>query len=54
MWPGQLPYYVERYHVRLPAEFVAYMAANDWTPPDLDDQDLAELENDYLGDVKRG
>jgi hypothetical protein len=34
-WPGDLPFYVRRYHVRLRDDFVAHMRANGWTVPPL-------------------
>jgi len=43
MWPADLAYYVERYHVRLPAEFVEQAAARGFQPPQLTDEDLVEL-----------
>lgn len=42
-WPADLAYYVERYHVRLPEEFVEHVASRDWSPPALSDDDLAAL-----------
>lgn len=36
-WPEDLAYYVERYHVALPPEFLAHLAAAKWkAPADLD------------------
>lgn len=32
-WPEDLAYYVERYHVELPAEFLKHIAAAKWKPP---------------------
>lgn len=32
-WPEDLAYYVERYHVALPAEFLAHMATAKWRAP---------------------
>lgn len=32
-WPADLAYYVEKYHVRLPAEFAKHMALNSWAVP---------------------
>ena len=34
-WPSELAYYVEQYHVRLPAEFVELMRVRDFLVPDL-------------------
>jgi hypothetical protein len=41
-WSGDLAYYVGKYHVRLPAEFVRHMEANGWRVPA--DIHLDELE----------
>lgn len=35
-WPGDLSYYVQKYHVRLADDFVAHMEANGWAVPDVD------------------
>jgi hypothetical protein len=32
-WPSDLAHYVERYHVRVPDEFIAHMAENGWRVP---------------------
>lgn len=32
-WPSDLAHYVERYHVRLPEDFLAHMAAQHWRVP---------------------
>ena len=34
IWPTELAYYVQKYHVRLPEKFVQHMASRNWTPPD--------------------
>ena len=33
-WPSDLAYYVERYHVRLPDEFVSMISAHEWRVPE--------------------
>jgi hypothetical protein len=33
VWPSELAYYVEAFHLRLPTEFVSHMRNNDWQPP---------------------
>jgi len=38
-WDGTLVHYLRKYHVALPQEFLAHMAANEWTVPPLDDMD---------------
>jgi hypothetical protein len=42
-WPEDLAYYVERYHVALPAEFLAHLAAAKWTAPAEVDTSAIEL-----------
>lgn len=44
IWPADLAYYVERYHVRLPEEFVQHAAARGWTPPALTHEELVAVE----------
>lgn len=34
-WLADLPYYVERYHVALPEEFLQHAKRNDWAMPEL-------------------
>lgn len=43
-WPADLAYYVRRYHVRLPDEFIAHMERNNFEPPELDDDDMERLD----------
>ena len=43
MWPMDLPYYVERYHVSLPEEFLAHGEATGWRLPNIGDEDLNRL-----------
>lgn len=43
-WPGDLAHYVEKYHVRLPAEFVTHMENQDWAPPSDESVSLDRLE----------
>lgn len=33
VWPNSLAYYVKRYHLQLPKEFVAHVELNGWQPP---------------------
>ncbi|SDM08877.1 hypothetical protein SAMN04488074_116111 [Lentzea albidocapillata subsp. violacea] len=35
IWPNSLAHYVTKYHVELPAEFLARMAVHDWVAPEL-------------------
>lgn len=43
-WPGDLPYYVEKYHARLPNDFVLHMRNNRWQVPREDTVSLEQLE----------
>jgi hypothetical protein len=48
VWPSDLSYYVARYHVALPGEFLADAAAHGWTPPRLSEDALARVEEEFL------
>lgn len=43
-WPGDLPYYVEKYHLRLPKEFVDHLRGRSFRPPAEREVDIRELE----------
>jgi len=43
-WPGDLPYYIEKYHLALPDEFLDYLRSKDLNPPAAGDFDLSCLE----------
>ncbi|MDX3658654.1 hypothetical protein PV646_15215 [Streptomyces sp. ID05-26A] len=52
-WSGTLVHYLRRYHVVLPDEFLAHMAANGWQVPRMtDDEALAAacLRHPFLAD----
>jgi hypothetical protein len=40
-WPNDLSYYVKKYHVGLPQDFLDHMRKNNWTIPDVDMDTLA-------------
>ncbi len=42
-WPEDLAYYIERYHVELPAEFLKHIAAAKWKAPVEIDTTVIEL-----------
>lgn len=44
MWPLDLPYYVERYHVVVPDEFVEHMKRNEWRVPAVSEERLVEID----------
>ncbi|MFF3453713.1 hypothetical protein ACFYXH_05155 [Streptomyces sp. NPDC002730] len=37
VWPSSLAYYVRKYHVKLPTEFLNRMASNDWMVGELEE-----------------
>ena len=47
LWYNDLSYYVERYHTRVPPEFVRAMKLNQWQVPPESSIDLNELELRY-------
>jgi len=44
VWPADLPYYLRRYHVRLPRAFVLHARRNDWRVPPVDVATLPAFE----------
>jgi hypothetical protein len=44
VWPLDLAYYVENYHVDLPSEFVTHMEKTKWQMPDISDEQLLNFE----------
>ncbi|MFK0189460.1 hypothetical protein [Kitasatospora sp. NPDC090308] len=51
IWPSNLAYYVETYHVALPADFLNHMESHGWDAPEVSDEELdaidTELEKRY-------
>lgn len=43
MWPADLSYYVEKYNVALPLEFLADLRRKSWTNPPPEQIDLSSL-----------
>ncbi len=57
-WPGDLGYYVNKYHVRLPDEFLAHMASNNWNVPAVNRIALQKADdkakwNEHAEDIAR-
>lgn len=48
LWSGDLAYYVRKYGVALPPEFLSHMAARGWKAPPLDDQALRIAEENFF------
>lgn len=46
MWPADLSYYVEKYNVALPIEFLMDLRRHNWTHPKPEDIDLSSLTPD--------
>lgn len=44
VWPRDLVYYVEQYHVILPYNFINHLKLNNWTVPDKSKINLDNLE----------
>jgi hypothetical protein len=42
-WPNDLGYYVYKYDVALPDEFVDHMSKNNWSVPDLTDEEFQRV-----------
>lgn len=38
-WPSELGYYVRKYHLSLPKEFIEHMQASNWLPPNENELD---------------
>lgn len=41
-WPNDLAYYVEKYHITLPKDFMTHLANNEWKVPEV--MNLKDLE----------
>ena len=52
LWPSELGYYVRKYHVHLPNEFVARMASLNWIPPGKASIKWNELHQALAGKTK--
>jgi hypothetical protein len=51
VWPSDLAFYVERYHVELPTDFVEHVRSCGWNPPQLSDDELIAAERSYLSEA---
>lgn len=53
-WPEVLSYYVQKYHIVLPAEFIEHAQAQGWAVPRLKLDELRRLcRHAYLGRARR-
>ena len=48
VWPRDLAYYVSRYRVGLPADFIEHIHAAHGAPPSLDHEDFDRITREYL------
>ncbi len=48
VWPRDLAYYLERYHVALPLQFVLQIELNNWVQPALSPAELERVEAAFL------
>jgi hypothetical protein len=52
VWSGLLSFYVNKYHIELPIEFIEDCKINHWKVPNLDKSQLNDI-NIYLSDVAK-
>lgn len=43
LWRLDIAHYVEKYHLRLPQDFIQHMARRNWQPPARDQVDVSSL-----------
>ncbi|WP_157982388.1 hypothetical protein [Nocardiopsis sp. FIRDI 009] len=49
LWPSDLSYYVREYNVRLPDRFVRHAESTGWAPMIPSEEELDEIEEDFMG-----
>ncbi|MFD4947060.1 hypothetical protein ACFWNT_32175 [Streptomyces sp. NPDC058409] len=49
VWPLELQYYIRRYHVELPEDFLAAVRAANYTPPKVSSARYVEIVDDLFG-----
>ncbi|WP_157982559.1 hypothetical protein [Nocardiopsis sp. FIRDI 009] len=49
LWPSDLSYYVRECNVRLPGRFVRHAEATGWVPMIPGEEELDEIEEDFMG-----
>jgi hypothetical protein len=52
VWPGDLPYYVERYGVALPEELHRHMANQEWSARELTQAELLAAEQSMFSEAQ--
>ncbi|WP_371796029.1 hypothetical protein [Streptomyces sp. NBC_01718] len=48
MWPADLPYYVRKYNISLPGDFIIHAKSLGWVAPDLSRADLLSIEEEMF------
>lgn len=48
VWPRDLAYYVERYHVAVPLPFILHLELRNWVQPVLSPDELLQVEKGFL------
>jgi hypothetical protein len=48
-WPSDLPFFLLKYHVELPEDFVSYMRDQDWLPRDVSKEEASQVGRSILG-----
>lgn len=48
VWPRDLGYYVEKYHVNVPLPFVLHIELRNWVQPPLSPEELLQVETAFL------
>ena len=43
VWPKSLSYYLRKYHIALPEDFLTHMASRNWAVPRIDDSELDSI-----------
>lgn len=54
VWPGDLAFYVDKYGVALPPEFLAQMASESWRSPPLSQAQLLAVQDLWIRDPGLG
>jgi hypothetical protein len=49
VWPADLAFYVEKYGVGLPSEFLQHMEGQEFEPPLLEEGEIQRAEEDLFG-----
>ncbi|WP_231493981.1 hypothetical protein [Nocardiopsis sp. CNT312] len=48
LWPSGLPFYVRRYNVRVPHDFISHAESSGWDPKVLAEEELDEIDREMM------